>query len=67
MRHATLKKIDLPDLGAPTVEPALSRELYSARLARLRQRLAAQQLDALVIYGDREHMANIAWASNGTA
>ncbi len=41
----------------------MSRELYAARLLRLRQRLAAQKLDALVIYGDREHFANISWTT----
>jgi hypothetical protein len=63
MRRAKLKPIDFPDFGPPTVEPVLSRELYAARIERLVQRLAAHRLDALAIYGDREHVANISWAT----
>ena len=63
MRRAVLTEIDLPDFGEPGSEPALGRGIYEQRIARLRARMAADGLDAVVIYGDREHMANIAWAS----
>ena len=63
MRRARLTEISLPDFGIPTVEPVLGRELYLKRIARLEMRLAAEGLDAVVIYGDREHVANIAWAT----
>lgn len=62
MRRATLTAIDLPDFGTPTVEPTLGRDLYDGRLRRLRRRMAEAGHDALVIYGDREHMANMSWA-----
>ena len=63
MRHATLQPIDLPDCGQPSVEPVLDRALYAARLERLAARMTSARLDALVIYGDREHVANISWAT----
>ncbi len=63
MRRATLTAIDLPDFGTPASEPRLDRRIYTQRIARLRQRMADNQLDAVVIYGDREHVANISWAS----
>lgn len=63
MRQAVLTSIDLPDFGDPQTEPALAPEIYAARLERLTRRLAHEGLDALLIYGDREHMANIAWAT----
>lgn len=63
MRRAVLTEIELPDFGEPVAEPVLGRPLYEARIARLRQRMAQHGLDALVIYGDREHMANISWAT----
>ena len=63
MRHATLTSIVLPDFGSPTLEPVLGRDIYRARLERLHARMAEAGLDALVIYGDREHVANISWAT----
>ena len=60
---AWLTDISLPDFGVPVMEPVLDKQIYLDRLARLEKRLAADQLDAVVIYGDREHVANISWAS----
>jgi len=63
MRQPTLSSVTLPEFGLPTVEPQLGRSLYQARIERLRSRFTALGLDAVVIYGDREHVANISWAT----
>ncbi len=62
MRRAVLADIECPDFGEAVTEPMLRHDLYAARLERLRARLRLHDLDAVVIYGDREHMANISWA-----
>ncbi len=63
MRKPTLAPINLPDFGEPINEPLLSKELYANRLLQLRKRMAVAGFGAVVIYGDREHVANISWAS----
>jgi hypothetical protein len=63
MRKARLAEIALPDFGEPTVEPQLTTETFAARHKRLLRAMRAAGFDALVIYGDREHVANISWAS----
>ena len=63
MRRALLTEIDLPDFGDPQSEPVLGPEIYARRHDRLLRRMAEAQLDAVAIYGDREHMANIGWAT----
>jgi hypothetical protein len=63
MRRAVLTDIELPDFGEAKAEPSLGRAIFEDRLVRLRARMAQNGLDALVIYGDREHMANICWAT----
>ena len=45
------------------VEPQLGREIYEKRHKRLTKAIKKAGYDALVIYGDREHVANISWAS----
>ncbi|MFN0115490.1 MAG: M24 family metallopeptidase [Paracoccaceae bacterium] len=58
-----LSRIDWPDFGAPDVPapPALAE--MQARLTRLRAAMAARGLDRLVVCGDREHAANLHWAT----
>lgn len=62
-RLPVLTSISLPDFGLPVLEPALPRSLYQARIDRLRSAMVRLQLEAVVIYGDREHVANISWAT----
>ncbi len=61
MREIALAEIDLPDFGEPTIEPSIPRETFRARVAAALMRAAEDGLDALLVYGDREHMANIAY------
>ncbi|MCU0831555.1 MAG: aminopeptidase P family N-terminal domain-containing protein [Rhizobiaceae bacterium] len=63
MRAARLEPVSLPDFGALSGEPELSRHIYRNRIDRLRSRMNMHRLDAIVIYGDREHVANISWAT----
>jgi hypothetical protein len=53
----------LPDFGMPATRPELPRSVYAARLSRLMSAVDAAGLSALVVYGDREHFANLAWAT----
>ncbi|ROT99042.1 M24 family metallopeptidase [Histidinibacterium lentulum] len=59
----TLTQMDWPDFGAPDVPAPVSRAELAARLVLIRAAMAEAGLDALVIYGDREHSANLLWAS----
>ena len=63
MGQVRLGKVDLPDFGDPIAEPLLSRSTYASRISRLRDAMAEHGLQAVVIYGDREHVANISWAT----
>jgi Xaa-Pro aminopeptidase len=58
-----LIRIDWPDFGNPAVPPPLTSRDLAIRLALLRSAVAERGLDALVIYGDREHFANLHWAT----
>lgn len=62
-RLARLVEIDLPAFGEPTVQPVIPTATYEARVAAALDRAAPAGLDALVVYGDREHAANIAFLS----
>ena len=54
-----LKKVALPEFGEPTVMPVVPYATYEARIEALFER--GQDFDAFVVYGDREHSANIAY------
>jgi Xaa-Pro aminopeptidase len=58
---ASLKPIALPDFGVPRYIPKIVAQTYQARFARFMDRIAAEGLDAAVVYADREHSANISW------
>lgn len=57
----SLREIDLPDFGLPTLEPVIPPRVYEDRLALARHRAYQAGLDALIVYGDREHSANLAY------
>lgn len=56
-----LAEILLPEFGLPTVQPALPDHIYSDRIDEARGRAAAAGHDVLVVYGDREHFASLAY------
>lgn len=61
MPKARLIEAALPDFGVPDTRPELDRAIYRERLAALGRARRAAGLDALVIYADREHAANLSW------
>lgn len=61
MTKARLIDADLPDFGVPLIRPELSRDIYATRFAALGKARRVANLDALLIYADREHCANLAW------
>lgn len=58
---ASLKEITLPDYGVPRFIPKIPEAVYQARYARLMDKMAEAGMDAIVVYGDREHAASIAY------
>ncbi|HSL15201.1 MAG TPA: aminopeptidase P family N-terminal domain-containing protein [Actinomycetota bacterium] len=61
MATARLADVSLPDFGMPEQAPELPPALYRDRLERLRARMQDAGYDVVVVYADREHIANIAW------
>jgi len=60
-----LKQITFPEIGYPAeARPELPARVFEERLARVRERMAERGLDGLVVYGDREHFANIHWLTH---
>ncbi len=54
----TLKTITVPDFGIPVERPGIPAATYEARCKRA---LSASGADWLVVYGDREHFANMSF------
>lgn len=61
---ARLRHLDWPEFGAgEAVSPWMPEATYARRLESLRSWLAEERLTHLVVYGDREHFANLLWAA----
>jgi Xaa-Pro aminopeptidase len=56
---ARLNDLDLPDFGLPRTMPQLPIALYGVRAEAARRGMAERGYDALVVYADREHSANL--------
>lgn len=56
-----LQRLDWPDHGTPDLPPAFSLVEAEGRLASVRTAMAEAGYAALVVYGDREHAANLHW------
>jgi hypothetical protein len=61
MRSVELTPVVVPEFGSPSGLPELPPAEYEARLAAARARMSEEGLDFLVVYGDREHAANVAF------
>ncbi|MEA3501617.1 MAG: aminopeptidase P family N-terminal domain-containing protein [Actinomycetota bacterium] len=61
MATAQLREIELPDFGMPETRPTISHTTYRERLSHLRERMKGRRYDFVVVYGDREHSANLAY------
>ena len=62
-RRVELAELSLPEFGLPSVQPIIPVEIYEARIIDARTRASAAGYDALLVYGDREHAANLAYLS----
>jgi Xaa-Pro aminopeptidase len=56
-----LIRIDWPDNGTPDLPPPFTLAEAEARLRSLRAAATAHGYEAVVVYGDREHAANLHW------
>jgi Creatinase/Prolidase N-terminal domain len=56
-----LAEIGVPDFGLPSTEPSVPTETYQARLAAASAAADEAGLDALLVYADREHFANLSY------
>lgn len=59
--ESELAPIDLPEFGLPATEPTIPPDVYRTRLRDLRARARDAGLDSIVVYGDREHFANLSY------
>jgi hypothetical protein len=56
-----LGPVDLPDYDLPAEPPSLPLSTYQARLEAAAAAAAEAGLDALLVYADREHFANLSY------
>ena len=60
-RKHRLIEIDWPEFGVAACPPPPSVSELGARLARLRAKMEALKITHIVVYGDREHFANMTY------
>jgi hypothetical protein len=58
---AHMIRIEWPEFGSPSLPPELALPELAQRLAALRRAATARGHDVIVVYGDREHAANLHW------
>lgn len=56
-----LAHVSLPEIDLPRDKPEIPAEVYRARLEAVYAKMAERGLDALAVYGDREHFANTSY------
>lgn len=61
MRNVRFERLELPQIEAPGDVPELEPAIFAARFARLEHARENAGLDAILIYADREHAANLMW------
>ncbi|MCW4050985.1 MAG: hypothetical protein NWE89_14755 [Candidatus Bathyarchaeota archaeon] len=56
-----LADLELPEFGLPKTEPKIGRETYQTRIEKLCEKSEEEGYQVIVVYGDREHNANLAY------
>lgn len=64
LKKTELAVISLPDFGLPQQQPTVSKAEYEQRLEMARGRAVNAGFDFLLVYGDREHFANLAYLTD---
>ncbi len=64
MKNHRLIEIDWPDFGGGERPPPVTLAELEGRLAALRSVMGRRGLGHVVVYGDREHFANLAYLTN---
>ena len=64
MSEIELVELFMPEFGLPQTEPLIPAETFEARIKAAMQRAKDAKYDALIVYGDREHAANLAYLTN---
>jgi hypothetical protein len=59
-----LAPIPLPNFGLPVADVVIPASTYAERLAELESRYLERGCDLMVVYGDREHFANLSYLTN---
>jgi hypothetical protein len=59
--QSELVTLNLPEFGLPSVEPAIPARVYRERMTSFRQRAHDAGYDVAIVYGDREHFANLTY------
>jgi len=60
MQHRLIS-LEWPEFGGPASAPVFNAEDFQQRLQRTRRAMDAAGLTHLLVYGDREHFANLLW------
>jgi hypothetical protein len=63
-KSARLIEQDWPEFGAAAQAPTVSAEELQQRINALRTAMAAQGLSHVLVYGDREHFANLTYLTH---
>ncbi|MDG1996914.1 MAG: hypothetical protein P8J14_10500 [Emcibacteraceae bacterium] len=64
MKKAQLQDIKWPEFGLSERPADITLVEYQERLIKVRTAMKSQGYSHLLIYGDREHFANLAWLTN---
>ena len=61
MASYRLKDVELPSIASPKLMPEIPDATYARRFQTFLERAAKRGIDTVVVYGDREHSANMAY------
>ncbi|MER3484386.1 MAG: hypothetical protein C4332_15845 [Meiothermus sp.] len=66
MPKVSFVSLELPEIGVPSEVPEIPDAVYQERFRRLEAAREGAGLDALALYADREHAANLGWLTGST-